>query len=54
MTADQFLEQATVEYSTSQILKDLEINTYKVFCDVMQSIYEEGMRKHLFYLVLVY
>ena len=44
MTADQFLEEAAVEYSMSQILKDLEINTYKVFCDVIQGIYEEGTR----------
>jgi hypothetical protein len=43
MSADQFLE-AAVEYSTSQISKDLEINTYKFFCDVIQSIYEEGKR----------
>ena len=42
MTADQFLDEVVVEYSLSQIVKDLEINTYKVFCDVMQSIYAEG------------
>ena len=42
MTSDQFLDEVVVEYSSSQIVKDLEINTYKVFCDVMQSIYEEG------------
>ena len=42
MTGDQFLDKVVVEYSSSQIVKDLEMNTYKVFCDVMQSIYEDG------------
>ncbi|CAB4002794.1 Hypothetical predicted protein [Paramuricea clavata] len=42
LTGDQLLDEATGDYSSSQILKALEINTYKVFFDVIQDLYEEG------------
>ena len=42
MTADQFLDEAAVEYSTSQVARDLEVNTYKLFCDIIQTLEEEG------------
>ena len=42
LTADKLLDEATVDYNSSQILKELEINSYKVFCDVIQDLYEKG------------
>ena len=42
LTADKLLEKATVDYNSSQMLKELEMNVYKVFCDVIQALYEEG------------
>ena len=53
LTADQLLDEATVDYSSSQILKALEINTYKVFCDVIQDLYEEGYRIYFKYMILL-
>lgn len=46
LSADQFLDEAVVEYSTSQLLRDAEVNIYKLFCDVMLLL-EEGGKKLL-------
>ena len=41
ITADKFLDDAVVAYSTSQLLKEIEENTYKICCDVILLL-EEG------------
>ena len=41
ITADKFLDDAVVAYSTSQLLKEIEENTCKIFCDVILLL-EEG------------
>ena len=40
ISVDDFLDEAEVEYSSSQVTKDKEIDTYTCFCDVMQLLEE--------------
>ena len=40
ISVDDFLDEAEVEYSNSQVMKDKEIDTYTCFCDVMQLLEE--------------
>ena len=43
MTADEFQDNMSVNFSESQIRKDAEINTFKFFSDVLTSIDAGGM-----------
>lgn len=42
IAADEFLDQIIVNFSESQLRKDAEINTYKFFSDVIESIDSGG------------
>ena len=41
LDADKFLDEVVVEYNNSQILREQEIVTYKLFCNVIM-LYDEG------------
>ncbi|PFX16159.1 hypothetical protein AWC38_SpisGene19587 [Stylophora pistillata] len=43
ITADEFLDQFIVNFSESQLCRDLEFNTYKFFSDVIKSIGNGGV-----------
>ena len=43
ITADEFQDNMTVNFSESQIRKDAEITTFKFFSDVLTSIDEGGI-----------
>jgi hypothetical protein len=38
ITADEFIDSLDVQYSTSQVKKSVEIDTFKFFCDVVENI----------------
>jgi hypothetical protein len=38
MTVDDFLDELKVQYSSSQRQKDLEVSTFKFFCDVIENL----------------
>lgn len=55
ITADKFLDDAVVVYSSSQLMKEMEENTYKIFCDVILLL-DEGnivMKTHNLNLLLI-
>ncbi len=37
-TADEFIDQVTAEFSSSQIQKNKEVNVYKYFCDFIMDL----------------
>ena len=41
ITADEFLDELEITYSSSQLEKDLEMNTIKFFSDVVEN-FERG------------
>ncbi len=41
LNADKFLDEVVVEYNNSQTLREKEIVTYKLFCNVIM-LYDEG------------
>lgn len=42
LSAEEILDQITVEFSESQMAKEKEIDTYKFFCDVLEAIDSGG------------
>ena len=48
ITADEFQDNMTVNFSESQIRKDAEINTFKFFSDVLTTIDAGGIFHYLF------
>lgn len=50
MTADKLLDEAVVEYNTSQLLKDKEITTFKLFSDVMMLLDDGELLLSLVYI----
>ncbi len=38
LTGDELLQQIDLQTSESQLRKEKEINVYKLFCDVIQSL----------------
>ena len=42
MSSDALIEEICPSFSTSQMLKEKEVDTYKYFCDYVQSLPEDG------------
>ena len=38
ITADEFLDQLEVQYSPIQMQKEMEVDTFKFFCDVVEKL----------------
>jgi hypothetical protein len=51
MTGEKFLDEAVVEYSTSQILREIEVTAYKFFSDVIMLL-DEGETYGYYYCTL--
>ena len=43
ISAEKFLDQIIPTFSSSQILKEKEIDVYKIFCDYVQAMEVEGL-----------
>ena len=48
LTAEEILDQSSPEFSESQLLKSLEVDTYKYFCDVMEAVENGGIPNFIF------
>lgn len=42
VSAAKFLDEAEVQYSSSQFKKEKEMDTYKAFCDAIQMLEDGG------------
>jgi hypothetical protein len=47
-TSDEFLDQVTAEFSSSQIRKNKEIDVYKYFCDFIVDLNVPGGGMYIF------
>lgn len=44
LTAEEFLDGFVVNFSTTQVLKQKEIDIFKLFSDFVESLDEEGIK----------